>query len=99
LEVPRCPLMTHSHSSRLFIATGNCSTYVSYVPVKNDPKNRPDETPKSFAPEDWADAIARGGYWCALGGGWWVPVRVVSEEEFWESQPKGVRRRHGKLKD
>jgi hypothetical protein len=44
---------------------------------------RPDQTPKSFALEDWRSAIARGGYWSELLG-YFVPVRMVSEEEFWE---------------
>ena len=54
--------------------------------MKNDPKkfdgaNRPDETPRSFAPEDWTEAIANGGYWCALGEGCWVPVRDTPQRE------------------
>jgi hypothetical protein len=66
---------------------------------KYDGANRPDETPKSFAPKEWIEAERNGGYWAVVNGhGWWVPVRVVSEEEFWENQPKGLRRRHGKLK-
>jgi hypothetical protein len=77
----------------LFIAAGDCSTYISdegHRPSnpmkKHDPKTydgcrRPDETPRSFRPEDWVEAIANGGYWCALGDGWWVPVRDTDARE------------------
>jgi hypothetical protein len=63
----------------------------------NDPKKfdgfaRPDETPKTFA------ELKPPGYWSALLG-YFVPVTMETDEEFWARQPRGLRRRHGKLKD
>jgi hypothetical protein len=53
---------------------------MKYDPKKFDGANRPDETPASFAPEDWNEAIANGGYWSELLG-YFVPVRDTDKRE------------------
>jgi hypothetical protein len=35
---------------------------------KYDGANRPDETPKSFAPKEWIEAERNGGYWAVVNG-------------------------------
>lgn len=43
---------------------------------------RPDQTPRSFAPEDWDEALKRGGYWYpGQTQDYWCPVRDTDARE------------------
>ena len=47
---------------------------------------RGNQSPRSFDPADWVEAIARGGYYSAVLREW-VPVRMVPDD-FEPGQPK-----------